>query len=574
MDNTGPNNVSNVTVTNQANQTPSLTPPIPVPTPTVYSSSDGNQPKTLNSSTSGKFPFKLLLVIFVLLFLLTVSASGVAAAIAYEKIKINNPELKQGISRFVMSLPFTPKTPRFILESAALAHAKVSKHSFDISLAAKTDDISSSFGLNKLDVKAKGNVDYTDPQNLKVTANASVTKDFNADLRKNDQIVYLKINKFPDYLFTYMNLDKEKISKVFENWIAFDTSSLDTQAREELEKKNDSKSFTEEYVANLADDLLDDKLLPALEVSDESVDDHDSYKIHLAADDKIVDNLFFKIRDRLEENTRKNELRVSEDEQKPSDYIKNLVMDIWVDKSDYYVRKVSITLDYNPNSQSKAIPSRVLGLAQTPVEQLTQTPFYPGIGGLAKTQFAIVVKFDKFGESFTVETPKESLTPDEFYQQVMETSGFGESIGSLQDEARDTVRLSDLTTLNQVINVSVQKASQAGAQTLCAKGIAVPCKGSSVPSSSANKAVNGRGWVKVDISSISSVFPATLPTDPVNDSQYHYFYCSNGVNWELNAVLESEKYKTKMTTDGGDNNNRYEVGSSLTLIDKVSACKF
>lgn len=136
----------------------------------------------------------------------------------------------------------------------------------------------------------------------------------------------------------------------------------------------------------------------------------------------------------------------------------------------------------------------------------------------------------------------------------------------LTRRGRDAARLTDLANLQQAINVAVQEATSSAAEILC-KDITLPCSGLSTGSRNAN----GSGWVKVDLSAQQSVSVPTLPIDPTNSAQYHYTYCSDGNSWEIDTVLESDKEKGKMTTDGGDENDlasspKYEVGSKLTLI--------
>jgi prepilin-type N-terminal cleavage/methylation domain-containing protein len=76
------------------------------------------------------------------------------------------------------------------------------------------------------------------------------------------------------------------------------------------------------------------------------------------------------------------------------------------------------------------------------------------------------------------------------------------------------------------------------------------------------------GWVSVEIlaekTGLAKYLPE-LPVDPLHPSM-SYSYASDGTSFELNCVLESADYITRMSVDGGDNNNVYEVGSSLLLI--------
>ncbi len=139
----------------------------------------------------------------------------------------------------------------------------------------------------------------------------------------------------------------------------------------------------------------------------------------------------------------------------------------------------------------------------------------------------------------------------------------------LTRRGRDAARLTDLANLQNAINVAVQEATGAGAvAVLCGVGGTYPCNGSS---NTGTRVANGTGWVKVDLSSSKSVSVPTLPVDPVNDATYHYTYCANNDQWEIDAVLESDQQKGKMANDGGNENatdttGRYEVGSNLSLI--------
>lgn len=135
----------------------------------------------------------------------------------------------------------------------------------------------------------------------------------------------------------------------------------------------------------------------------------------------------------------------------------------------------------------------------------------------------------------------------------------------LTKRGRDAARLTDLANLQQAINVAAQEATTSGDAILCS-GVSTPCTANSNDGGGSARKSDGTGWVKVNLSSQKSVSVPTLPADQINDSTYHYTYSSDGDGWEINAVLESTQYTDKMTTDGGDNNGVYEVGSNLALI--------
>lgn len=105
---------------------------------------------------------------------------------------------------------------------------------------------------------------------------------------------------------------------------------------------------------------------------------------------------------------------------------------------------------------------------------------------------------------------------------------------------------------------------------------------------SPNASIDGAGWLPVDLRGISGGSPlSNYPLDPTNTAMtatpsstmlVYRYACQQGTvtgtnkpspAFELNAQLESTAYTVtdnKRATDGGDNDNYYEVGTSLKLI--------
>ena len=154
--------------------------------------------------------------------------------------------------------------------------------------------------------------------------------------------------------------------------------------------------------------------------------------------------------------------------------------------------------------------------------------------------------------------------------------------------SRDTQRINDLGTINSALGIYLANGGTTTSYAYCMLDVGVgtsvtqpsptlACNGgavTSVPAVTDVRTVASAGWVKgVDFTS-STYFPggapfAALPVDPTNTGNYFYVYSSSATAYEIDAAaLESSYYSTQGTAanDGGNSATKYEVGSSLTLI--------
>lgn len=131
--------------------------------------------------------------------------------------------------------------------------------------------------------------------------------------------------------------------------------------------------------------------------------------------------------------------------------------------------------------------------------------------------------------------------------------------GEMMKKGRDSTRLSDMDSLRKAIDLAI------------ADGGTLTTTTSAGDSTTGTRAVNGTGWVSVDVSQYLS----TLPIDPRNGVSFtdavgntvtgKYLYFSDGSAYELNCYLESTSNASKYTTDGGDDATIYEVGTDPGL---------
>lgn len=127
------------------------------------------------------------------------------------------------------------------------------------------------------------------------------------------------------------------------------------------------------------------------------------------------------------------------------------------------------------------------------------------------------------------------------------------------DRSRDAKRLQDVTELANAVNLYLaDNKNFDGLKT-----------GQIYFSATQNPAADGHGWLPLNFTEISSGAPmAKLPLDPTNNTAYYYRF---GVNkeaktFEIDCVLESGDNQAKQLSDGGNNSNRYEVGTDLTIL--------
>lgn len=147
----------------------------------------------------------------------------------------------------------------------------------------------------------------------------------------------------------------------------------------------------------------------------------------------------------------------------------------------------------------------------------------------------------------------------------------------LLKQGRDSTRLSDLGTVTQAL--SLYLADQTSPTINDAFLCTVTSTGPFTTGCSRNQsaAIDGTGWVAVNLGAITGGSPiAKLPIDPVNSTSYYYAYAgkSASTTFEIDARLESVKYRDQMTSDGGDKNTCvnytentcfYETGRTLSL---------
>ena len=159
--------------------------------------------------------------------------------------------------------------------------------------------------------------------------------------------------------------------------------------------------------------------------------------------------------------------------------------------------------------------------------------------------------------------------------------------GELLKQSRDATRLADIAAINNALAMLLADQPNVSFSGITAGTVYVSlpatnsnCSDIGLPSNYACVTtsnltnVNGSGWVPLDLTMLSTKSPlARLPVDPANSvsSGLYYMFFADPVTrtWKFASSLESQKYLTKTTQDGGTQDSGYEMGSDLTLGSSV-----
>ncbi len=374
--------------------------------------------------------FKKLKVLFVLLATLLLLSVMVILSylVTYDKIRINNDTYKkfQGtFSKRVLSLPFTPKTPEYVLAKAIDNQRNVTSHSFNLSVALDSFELSQLLGTDKLDIETKGNVDYSNQDNILFDFNTSITKDINFDLMKIGNLLYFKVNKFySPILFSALlgtsGEDESPFNSVVDKWVSYDISTLSTQARESLNENNKQESYTKMVADEFLEIIADPKIKSQLKIEEVKINNIKMYKILLNPNSEAVNIII----DKLEhpDSTEK-----SQNNTNYSEYFSNFSAEVFVDKGRFTASKMALSFDVSTNSK-----------------KVSSIPFLTP--DLNKTSIAMVLELGNINRKFNFTAPENTISVEEFVQAIMPESNILNT--SLQfPKSRDTKRLSDLMAL-------------------------------------------------------------------------------------------------------------------------------
>jgi len=134
----------------------------------------------------------------------------------------------------------------------------------------------------------------------------------------------------------------------------------------------------------------------------------------------------------------------------------------------------------------------------------------------------------------------------------------------LMQNARDNQRFKDIVGLKNAVNLYLADNNDFG--TLEGPYYSNDVTFSDDKTRSLN---NGKGWLPVNFTKVSTgASIKALPLDPLNNEINFYSMAISRQHktYEINLHFEKTENIKKEITDGGNNPNRYELGTDLTIL--------
>ena len=337
-----------------------------------------------------------LFLVFLLLFLLVFGGGGgLVYAIAYDKIDIGNKDMQRSVAHFVQDLPFAPKTPKYVLEKTYQVSKDIKSLSFGASLAFGSGSFSL-LGLGNIDMQFVGDIDISEPDNMKTKINMSVIKEFDMDLVGLGDKTYVRVNKVPALLLNFIGIPTDQITPFLGSWV--ELSSQDLLATSPGEANFSPTTVTDADLVKRLEVILEDKVLESVVMSEEELGGRKSYKLHFAPSSELLDYIVAKL-DEISGETASSVTGT-----KVSDYVKDVTFDMWIDAQTFFDTKVSLSAVFDTGSNSTSDGA----FYDNPLSML---------GNTQQFDVAFVMLLSNHGKSFDITAPAGAKSLEDFLQE-------------------------------------------------------------------------------------------------------------------------------------------------------------
>src|SRR3989338_2727078 len=304
--------------------------------------------------------------------LILIIAIGLGSAVVYASVQIPflSSDQEKIVNLLMYRIPFLPKTPKQILLAASETKSIITRYTPEFSMSGTVSN--TAISLASFDVKIAGPLDFTpgSPAKFDLTLDGGVSVagtsyTTSGKVQKSGEVVYGKIDAVSDsildlYLgFAATGQDPESsreemsanVKKVFENWVMYDISSIDSEARDALTNRNQDQSLIDTTRRDAQRVLLEEAIVNDIKrLPDEVVDNTSTYHLQYAPDSEGIRAMLGIVRDIAQEKSSSQTMSMTDkDAQQAVDRIaesvKKLTVDVYIGKSDLILRRMSLQTD-------------------------------------------------------------------------------------------------------------------------------------------------------------------------------------------------------------------------------------
>lgn len=403
MESLNNNNSSNLTDNNPTPESSSQAPNPP------QNNTQYEQIENIKVKGSGRGMLVALLGLLIVL-LLIAGVSTFLALVAYGKVEIGNKELERKISFAIQSIPFTPKTAEFLINSSMEAQSDLQSVYINASIAAEGGQSLDIPGLsNSFDFEITGPIDAHDEENIMADINIKMAPQLDADLRVLNDKVFTRINSIPDAFKGLAAGVDFPIDMIMSKWMFYDLGSLETDARASLDE--DSANRDEEQEQRVMKALLNSKYLDKVKVSETDLDGVPVYEMSLDLNSDEYNDFMDEMLKAIDPELYSDQVLADSSN---STYLEDIKIKSYVDKETSYILKY--TMSFRMSTSELSVPTQVLGASTI---QAFPNIYTQAVGAESEyVDIAVVLNTTRHNEEFEIEEPTDAVSIEEVIQEV------------------------------------------------------------------------------------------------------------------------------------------------------------
>ena len=191
-------------------------------------------------------------------------------------------------------------------------------------------------------------------------------------------------------------LDNAILKEIANKWFHYKITSLDTEARRNLQ----SYDYSERAQSTMRYILNDPTIMSHFSLKEDIMDGVAVYALHLVATGEVLDALEQYVASEMDYGNSRSGSRI-----KVSQYLQNMVVDSLIDKKNFYTKKFSTSFTIKPPKDNATFMSLPDSWAPSISEDVS---------------FSMVVKFSDFGLPVTVDVPPNSIAFEDFLTSLIE----------------------------------------------------------------------------------------------------------------------------------------------------------